>query len=379
MIAEVNRALDGFVRPEVPIAGAGRSAFQVCGITGWAVSSTVVLAVGWYSGASPWILGALILAGSLAFLTTAVMTKWITGIARLVFFRHAIMVNATALAMLLVLDAPVLPYLDLTALGLAIVLCFGRIGCLMVGCCHGAPAGIGVRYRDEHVARGFPHSLVGVRLFPSQALEAALAFALAILAAAIIVAGAEPGTACMTVAVIYSAARFLLEVTRGDWVRPILGGFSEAQWTAVVVLAAVATAELAGALPQARWHVAIAAMLVFALCALAAWRFLGHAPRHRLLHPVHVRDVAVALDALRAPGNRAAVIVATTSLGVRLSCSQHAVPSGAIEHVAISHRDGPMPDDTAHIIADLVRRLRPVAARHEVIARSGMFHLLLHR
>ena len=42
------------------------------------------------------------------------------------------------------LELPVLPYLDLTCLGLGIFLVCGRQGCLMVGCCHGKPCGWGI-------------------------------------------------------------------------------------------------------------------------------------------------------------------------------------------------------------------------------------------
>src|SRR5262245_46312353 len=212
MLAGVNRALDGFVRPEVPILGAPRSAFQVCGFTGWIVCCAVALALAWYTGASLWITATLLLTGSLAFLATAAITKAVTGVAGLGFYHHAIAIMAAGVGALALLDVPVLPYLDLLAVALATALCFGRVGCLMAGCCHGKPAHLGVRYRDEHVACGFPHVLVGVRLFPTQALEAALTLALAVSAGAVIASNAPPGTACVMIAVVYAAGRFLLEL-----------------------------------------------------------------------------------------------------------------------------------------------------------------------
>jgi len=236
-----------------------------------------------------------------------------------------------------------------------------------------------VRYRDEHAAGGFAHVLVGVRLFPTQACEATLSFMLAAGAGIAIAVGSAPGSACAMVVVVYAAGRFVLELTRGDWFRPILGGFSEAQWISVAAVAGILAAEAEGVLPFARGHAVVAATLGFTLCFVVAWRFLSHAPRHRLMLPGHIHDIAVALDTLAAPGNRAAVLVATTSLGVRLSCSRHAVPTGEVEHVAISHRDGPMPEETARIITDLVRLLRPAALRHEIVAQCGTFHLLFHR
>jgi hypothetical protein len=380
MIAAVNHALDGFVRPEVTILGAPRSAFQVCGFAGWIATALVALALAAVDPAlEPWIAGLLVLAGSVTFLAVAVITKAITGTARLVFYHHAIAIGAAATGVIVALDVRPLPYLDLSAVALATFLMFGRVGCLMAGCCHGKPAHVGVRYRDEHVAAGFAHVLVGVRLFPSQALEAVLAFGLAAAGATEIATGAAPGSACTLIVLGYAGGRFLIELTRGDQFRPFFAGFSEAQWISLAATAAVIAGDLTEMLPHARWHAAFAAAHGFAACFVLAWRFLGHAPRHRLMHPGHIYDVALALDTLAAPGNRAAVVVATTSLGVRLSCSHHAAPTGAVEHVAISHRDGPMPEEFARIITDLVRLLRPPAARHEIITRDGIFHMLLHR
>src|SRR5439155_22019386 len=86
-------------------------------------------------------------------------------------YHHEIDVMINAALLLWLLGQPLLPYLDLTILGIGMFLACGRVGCLMVGCCHGRPHSWGVRYKQEHADAGFAPYYVGVRLFPIQAVE----------------------------------------------------------------------------------------------------------------------------------------------------------------------------------------------------------------
>jgi hypothetical protein len=133
-----------------------------------------------YLGLSPLVLVWLVLTAVLTFLALAMVTKIITGEENLIYYHHEIAVMVVAACLLNLLYQPVLPYLDITILGLGTFLAFGRVGCLMVGCCHGRPHGRGVCYRAEHAAAGFTPYLVGVRLFPIQAVESVWVFSIVV-------------------------------------------------------------------------------------------------------------------------------------------------------------------------------------------------------
>jgi hypothetical protein len=45
--------------------------------------------------------------------------------------------------------------LDLVSIGLCLFVATGRVGCLMIGCCHGHPSSIGKRYERAHVDAAF--------------------------------------------------------------------------------------------------------------------------------------------------------------------------------------------------------------------------------
>ena len=70
-----------------------------------------------------------------------------TGEERIIYYRHEIAVMVVAALLLWLLRQPLLPYLDVTILGIGMFLTCGRMGCFMVGCCHGRPHDWGVCYR----------------------------------------------------------------------------------------------------------------------------------------------------------------------------------------------------------------------------------------
>src|SRR5262249_61119424 len=105
------------------------------------------------------------------FLGIIMTTKPITGQERIIYYPHEIAVSLAAAGLLWLTSEPLLPYLDITILGIGAFLACGRIGCLMVGCCHGRPSGWGIRYTPDHAAAGFTDYYVGVVLFPIQLVE----------------------------------------------------------------------------------------------------------------------------------------------------------------------------------------------------------------
>jgi hypothetical protein len=369
----LNRALDRLARAEISVRGASYHTFHVCGITAFVLAAALGATLAPSRGLSPWIVLALALASAFTALALAMLTKIVTGEERLVYYHHQIAIAAAATLFLRILNLPVLPYLDITILGVGVFLVGGRVGCFMVGCCHGKPHRLGVRYRHEHADAGFSRDLVAVRLFPIQLLEALCALAIVIAGSILLLRGAPPGAIVALYAVTYGLARFLLELGRGDAARPYLGGFSEAQWISLFLLAFIAWAGYAGLLPLRSWHLAAAASLALTMIAVAAARRLRRTPRHRLLHARHIEEIAAAVA--RASGPE--IQIARTSLGIKLSASRSQGADGLACHYALSREGSPMTKETAEILAALLDALTGSRGSMELIEGGpGVFHVL---
>jgi hypothetical protein len=185
-----------------------------------------------------------------------------------------------------------------------------------------------------------------------------------------VVTGAPAGSGFALYVTGYAVVRFATERLRGDPVRRMWRGLSEAQITSLIVTTGVATGGALGLLPGAAWHaVAAGAVAGGAILVLGGW--LG--PTARLLDAAHVREIGSALAAL--PPSRAGgpVPVARTSLGVRISCGAAADEA----HYALS---GPgIGDATAPSLAQAILWLRHRGREGEVVAgAAGVYHLLVH-
>jgi phosphatidylglycerol---prolipoprotein diacylglyceryl transferase len=104
---------------------------------------------------------------------------------------------------------------DIAGVFIPLGLAFGRLGCLLAGCCHGTPssAGWGIVFDD-------PASLarpLGVPLYPTQLYEAGVAL---LLFAALWLQKRRwrrfDGQVFLSFLALYSSTRFLLEFLRGD-------------------------------------------------------------------------------------------------------------------------------------------------------------------
>jgi hypothetical protein len=141
-------------------------------------------------------------------------------------------------------------------------------------------------------------------------------------------------------------------------------GLSAAQWTSLVVAAAVALLALGGALPHAPIHVAVVAWLALAAALVARRRPAV------LLDPRHVREVSRLVRAPR-PGRPA---VGETSLGVRCSAGVE----GAVIHYTLSHPVGALAPADAGGLARLIMWLRhPDDAGELVEGAANTYHLLV--
>jgi Prolipoprotein diacylglyceryl transferase len=385
------RALEKLLRPRVSLAGHACSAFKACGNTGYFLSVALGMVLAIWQGLSPWIMAGIVGTTTLTFLLVAMAAKIVTGEEQLVYYHHEIAVIAAAIVFLRLVNAPILPYLDATILGLGLFLACGRIGCLMVGCCHGRPSRWGVAYRAEHATEGFPQYLIGVRLFPIQAVESLGAFMIVGAGTIILLTGGRPGEAFAWYVVSYGAGRFVFEFARGDAVRPYAHGLSEAQWTSVLMVASVAVAEGAGLLTFRSWHLGVAALLVGASVAIALVGRLRRISRYQLLDRRHIRELACAVrrastEIGKGGNDRQStsmandISVARTSQGIQISAGRTRGSRGLTDHYSFSQQDGVMTRDTARMLANLVVQLERLSSPHMLISgEQGVFHLLVVR
>ena len=141
-----------------------------------------------------------------------------------------------------------LPVGDYCVTALSIGHVFGRLGCLMEGCCHGRPTSLpwGIIFTDR--ACSVMDSLKGLPLHPTQLYEAFGEAAAAVFLILVVLPGIRAGkyrygTAFFGYLLYYSILRFVGECFRGDdrgvFLSPVL---SPSQWTSVfsaIVVAAV--------------------------------------------------------------------------------------------------------------------------------------------
>lgn len=386
----LNNYLERLVHPEVHILNRSLSSFKVLGYSGLALAILLTMTLVTYQSLFPWVMVGLILSAVLTFFGLAMVTKIITGEERLIYYHHEIAVMIVTTVLLWLLRQPILPYLDVTILGVGLFLACGRVGCLMVGCCHGWPHRWGVCYRKKHADAGFTPYYIGVRLFPIQALELLWVFGIVLVGSVLVLNGRPSGEALSWYVVTYGVGRFCFEFVRGDSERSYLWGYSEAQWVSLFLMCAVVWAELSGVLTVHLWHAGATACLVLTMIAVALRRHFQRTAKYQLLHPHHVKEVAEAVELV---SNLAVERVATskeklapsdvqighTSLGIQVSASKIKNVTGCIYHYALSHRNGNITEEAAKTLAGLILQLRhPSGSNKLIIGNRGVFHLLIH-
>ncbi|HEY1711937.1 MAG TPA: prolipoprotein diacylglyceryl transferase family protein [Solirubrobacteraceae bacterium] len=344
------------------IGSRGLSPFVRCGIVGFVAACAVALAVCADRGLSLSVEAGLIATAVLVFASVALVTKAITGRETLTYYHHEIAVLAAVALVARALDAPVLGHLDATALGLGAFLACGRIGCTLSSCCHGRRSTRGLRYGPQFARRGLPLYLVDVALVPVQPAESV--FAAGLVAVGALAIPRTPGAAFGFYVSAYAVARFGLETLRGDPVRRYARGLSEAQWTSLAVVTAMAALALAGTIPGRFEHLAAAVLL-------AVWAAVAARRRpHDLLDPRHVREVARALaDAPARPG-----APVQTTLGLRVSMGE----TDGIRHYTFSRVGRPLGGDEDRDLALLVAWLDALPDIPQVVGGvGGTVHLLV--
>jgi len=368
------------VRPSFGVSRNSLSGYKLCGYFGFLLAILMTVTLLYHLGFSPWVMTGIIAVAALTFLALAMTTKIITGEEQLIYYHHQIAVMIAVALFLRITGQPLLPYLDVLILGIGTFLVCGRLGCLMVGCCHGKPYKWGVRYLKEHAEAGFTDYYVGIRLFPVQAVESLWVLLVVVVGCVFILTGSTPGEILAWYIIAYGAGRFCFEFLRGDPDRPYLGGFSEAQWTSVLLMGGVAWAELSGSLVLHTWHIAATAAVVATMIAVALTRYLRRTHRHRLLNPHHIREIAQALEqASSTSAGPNTVPVCCTSQGIQISAGRIESVGRSIEHYSLSSRNETMTEANAGVIANLIVQLRHIAGAKELVTQNrGVFHLLIH-
>lgn len=376
--------LDSLALTRIVVCNQRLPAFQVCGCTGLLCAIALGMTLAGRTGLSYWVAAIIAAAAMATFVVVAFATKIITGEEQLIYYHQEIAVVVMSAAIARLLHRPVLPYMDVTILAVGIFLACGRIGCLMVGCCHGRPCKFGICYREEHAKEGFPPYLIGVRLFPIQIVESFWVLLVVICGAIFVVQENPPGSALAFYTIAYGAARFAFEFVRGDTQRPYTLGFSQGQWMSLWLMGLLVWSEHSGRIPSQPWHIMAVVSLPAIMLLIALWRKFDPSQAARILDPHHVSEVAGAIDCLAAPLSlqnpvpiTTPIAAARTSRGFHIS-EGAAGPASQIRHYTFSSEGLPLNRKSARVMAHLVLLLQQKQCRSELVAGGhGVFHLVL--
>lgn len=366
----MNQILDTLPRTRFGAHAREVPAFRTCGVAGFHAAVAVALAGGLLSGRSLALVAVLCLVCALSFFAYTYLRRAVTGHEKLVLLEHVWFAEACAAAVLWAMGEPVGGYLDVVAPAMAVFLAGGRTGCLLVGCCHGHPSSLGVVYGEAHVEDGFPRELVGVRLFPVQALEAAGLLVIGFTGLAAL-PWAPPGRVFAWFLAAYAVLRFGTEGLRGD-PRPHWLGLSVPRWMSLAELGIALWITRAAGPPQR--DLALLALLLAGLAAaLAARRYFD--PRPRLVSPAHLGEVrGVVLGGAGGNGSDAArVALHTTSLGVAVGVSAADPDDRSVLHVSVALPEGRR---DLPLLCELAARALPwLQPEHGRASPSGVLHL----
>lgn len=358
------------------------SAFHFYGIAGYLLGLSTGLLIAYYTGLSVFtiLLTALVSAATFFFLAFA--AKVLTGKETLVYYHHEIAILAFNAIFLYSIGQPVLPYLDLIILGIAIFLAFGRIGCFSVGCCHGIPIKKGVIYGKAHVEAGFTPHYHNVPLLPVQLIESAFVGFTSLIGVLLLVMQYEAGTFLLVYTIIYGNFRFGIEFFRGDPERPYWKGFSEAQWTTLLLFLLSIVLIYIGWLPFYTWHIYLVVALMVFMLGLSIYRQRQAVLNYQIKSPYHIAELAKGLQQFFPSDINLhlfpkAIPIIQTSLGMKLSMGQ----SDGMTHYTLSHiQTTKMSLEVATTIADILQTIRHPKELFSIQeGQSNTYHLIFQK
>ncbi len=123
-------------------------------------------------------------------------------------------------------------YIDIAAPSMALAQGFGRIGCLLAGCCYGVQtdSAFAIVFHNAEFAPN------GVPLVPIQIISSALDFLNAIVLIYLDRRKTREGQVMALYLIFYSIGRFVLEYFRGDTLRGSIGDLSTSQFISIFTL-----------------------------------------------------------------------------------------------------------------------------------------------
>lgn len=122
-------------------------------------------------------------------------------------------------------------YLDLLIPSVALAQGFGRIGCLLAGCCYGVKM-------NSMISIVFTHSDFapnGIALFPTQIISSIFDFVNFFVLCRVYRKNRIDGRIGALYLIFYSVGRFIIEFFRGDLIRGNVGNLSTSQFISVLV------------------------------------------------------------------------------------------------------------------------------------------------
>ena len=385
-----NHFLDELVRPEITIAGRKFNHYHFWVNTGVVVGTVVLFALTWSAAVSlPVMTGIVIMVSLLSlflFKSTAIFGKsypflnW----ARRGVYHFQILALIFTVTFLVLLKEPVLKYLDILVIAMLIYQAFGRIGCFMAGCCHGRPHSWGVCYGQKHAATRYIYFNQQVRLYPVQAIESAWLFLLTFVTISNLYSAQPDGQNVALYVIGYGLGRFFFEFMRGDLEKKYYLGFSEPQWTAVILSCGVLILELIKILPLHAWHFFAAGSMMLVIIVLNILRVYKPLSFHQVLQPDHIAEVYQTVDWLKQQSMLLPVPVSgmplsgTTSTGIRISLQDdHSGNNSICLH--LSHPKNQLRKSSAKIMARLIMRLGKYE-QYQLAERSGgAFELVIEK
>jgi hypothetical protein len=372
MTAEaLNAWLDRLPRTRLGLGGRLVPTYRTLGVVGYYAALATVLGGGLVRGLSLLVVAGVAAVSGLSFFLYAWARKAATGKEEIVLLEHVWFAFALVAPYLWALGEPLLPHLDVFAVSLCPFLALGRVGCLLAGCCHGRPSRVGITYGEDAARDGFPRHLVGVRLLPLPAFEAAgLLFLGATGFAGLF--SAAPGTVLVWFLVGYAVLRFGLEGLRGDG-GPGLLGLSAARWMCLAQFAlAVGLAEhLHGRSPLTASALVLWGALAALLCAGLVLRRLRD-PARGLLAEEHLRELAAGLAESFWEG-KATPAARATSRGVTWAASRAKPGEDLHASLALPGRERNL-ELLCRLAARVLPGVRPGSARY---SERGVLHVLV--
>lgn len=125
-----------------------------------------------------------------------------------------------------------LQHLDLFVPSIALAQGFGRIGCLLAGCCYGEETHgwFGITFHESEFAPN------GVKLIPTQIIESLFSFGLFFVLIHLAKRKRTDGLIASLYLLLYSLGRFIIEFYRGDIIRGSVGILSTSQFISLLLI-----------------------------------------------------------------------------------------------------------------------------------------------